>query len=64
MIYRISVAALAILLSVYAIWIEPRWIEVSIHEMRSNETQDAIRVVQLSDLHIQEIGEYQLAAVA
>jgi predicted MPP superfamily phosphohydrolase len=63
MIYRISVAALAALLSFYAIWIEPTWIKVNIYEMRSNETQDAIRVVQLSDLHIQEVGKRELAVL-
>jgi predicted MPP superfamily phosphohydrolase len=57
---RIALAALIAVLSVYAIWIEPRWIKVNIHEMQSNETHDAIQIVQLSDLHIQEIGKREL----
>lgn len=38
---------------VYAIWIEPRWIQVSMHDVRTDPAQDRIRIVQLSDLHLQ-----------
>jgi predicted MPP superfamily phosphohydrolase len=44
------------LCGVYAVWVEPYWIDVSIHDMRSDEAKDAIRIVQLSDLHLQEFS--------
>jgi len=63
MIYRIALTALIALFSVYAIWIEPAWIKVSVHKTRSTEIQDAVRVVQLSDLHIQKIDQRELAVL-
>lgn len=57
---RIAIAVLMTLLGMYAVWIEPNWIEVSIHDMRSGNAGDEIRVVQLSDLHIQDLTSREL----
>jgi predicted MPP superfamily phosphohydrolase len=57
---RIAIAVLMTLLGVYAVWIEPNWIDVSIHDMRPGNAGDGIRVVQLSDLHIQDFGSREL----
>lgn len=43
------------ILSAYSVWVEPNWFEVSIHDMRPNKDETAIRIVQLSDLHLQDI---------
>jgi hypothetical protein len=48
------------MLGVYALWVEPNWIDISIHDMRAGDAADGIRVVQLSDLHIQEFGRSEL----
>lgn len=57
---RIALAVLITLFSVYAVWIEPNWIDVSIHDTRSDNAVDGIRVVQLSDLHIQDLGRREI----
>ncbi len=57
---RIAAVVLMALLGVYAVWIEPNWIDVSIHDMRLDPTGKGIRVVQLSDLHIQEFSRREL----
>ena len=57
---RIAVAVLITLFSVYAVWIEPDWIDVSTHDMRSDLTGEGIRVVQLSDLHIQDFSHREV----
>lgn len=57
---RIVLVVLVTLLGVYAVWIEPNWIDVSIHDMRSGNAVDGIRVVQLSDLHIQDLSRREL----
>jgi predicted MPP superfamily phosphohydrolase len=41
---------------VYALWVEPRWVEVTQHDLRQSGTADPLRVVQLSDLHLQAMG--------
>jgi predicted MPP superfamily phosphohydrolase len=63
MVYRIALGVLAFLLTVYAMWIEPNWIQINHHDMRSNKDTDRIRIVQLSDLHIQQMGEREIAVV-
>ena len=57
---RIAAVVLMALLGVYAVWIEPNWIDVSIHDMRLDPTGKGIRVVQLSDLHIQDFSRREL----
>ena len=44
----------------YAAGVEPYWIKVSIHDLRSGDAGHGIRVVQLSDLHIQDLGRREL----
>ena len=60
MIYRFGAGLLVTLLSIYAIWIEPNSLQVNQLDLRSSNAQDAIRVVQLSDLHIQRVGKREL----
>jgi hypothetical protein len=57
---RITLAVLVTLVGVYAVWIEPNWIDVNIHDMRSDKAVDGIRVVQLSDLHIQDLSRREV----
>ena len=57
---RIALAGLLTLFGVYAVWVEPNWVEVSIHDMRSDNAVDGIRVVQLSDLHIQDLSRREI----
>ena len=57
---RIALAGLLTLFGVYAVWVEPNWIDVSIHDMRSDNAVDGIRVVQLSDLHIQDLSRREI----
>lgn len=45
----------------YAAWIEPNWLDVTIHEMPSSATGQRIRIVQLSDLHLQSYGAREKA---
>jgi hypothetical protein len=42
MVIRIALVVLVTLFGVYAVWIEPNWIDVSIHDMRSANEGDAI----------------------
>ena len=58
--HRIALAVVMILVGVYAVWIEPNWIDVSIHDMRSDKAGDGIRIVQLSDLHIQDLSRREV----
>lgn len=48
----------------YAVWVEPYWINVSIHDMRPGGDGDGIRVVQLSDLHLQDFGRRERDVVS
>ncbi len=43
-------------LAVYAFLIEPAWVSVTHHSVGTGNTGKPIRVVQLSDLHLQDIG--------
>jgi predicted MPP superfamily phosphohydrolase len=53
---RIALVGLMTLFGVYGLWVEPNWMDVSIHDMRADKAGDRIRVVQLSDLHIRDFG--------
>jgi predicted MPP superfamily phosphohydrolase len=52
-----NVFILIICVAVYAVIIEPRWLYVNFQDMRLDKTLDSIRVVHLSDLHINKIGK-------
>ena len=56
-------ALLGLGLLLYAWWIEPDWIEVKEHDRKHAQVQEPIRVAQLSDLHLNEIGhrEHRIA---
>jgi uncharacterized protein len=47
----------------YGYFIEPYWIEVTHHESNAGMGKIGIRVVQISDLHLQEIGKRELAVI-
>jgi len=47
---------LIIFTAFYAIFIEPRWLNINIHDLRRDKSVDAIRIIHLADLHIQNIG--------
>ncbi|MFM8354656.1 MAG: metallophosphoesterase [Gammaproteobacteria bacterium] len=49
----------------YAGWVEPAWLEITLHE-RADPTaaEPPIRVVQLSDLHLQRMGGLERAVAA
>ncbi|MFN5141726.1 MAG: hypothetical protein ACK5DW_04940 [Burkholderiales bacterium] len=56
-------ALLGLALLLYAWWVEPEWIEVKEHDRKHAQVQEPIRVAQLSDLHLNEIGhrEHRIA---
>ena len=56
-------ALLSLALLLYAWWVEPDWIEVKEHDRKHAQVQEPIRVAQLSDLHLNEIGrrEHRIA---
>ena len=47
----------------YTGFIEPQWLYVNVKDMRSDKNKDPIRVVQLSDLHIQKIGRRETKVI-
>ena len=53
---RLPVLSVLILLSVWAACIEPAWIDITRHAVRSNTPGETVRLVQLSDLHLRSIG--------
>jgi len=55
MINRISLI-LIILTTFYAIFIEPQWLNINIHDLRQDKNIDAIRIAHLADMHIQKLG--------
>ncbi len=60
MLNRITISILLALVCIYATLIEPQWIEITILDMRVDKNFDGIRVVQLSDLHIQKLAHVRL----
>ena len=53
-------------LACYAFLVEPAWVAVTRHEVASHPSGERLRIVQLSDLHLREIGRTEqntLAAV-
>lgn len=57
----IGIFGIGFALLAYSIWIEPYWIDVTTHEMPTSSKGRRIRVVQLSDLHMQSIGKREHA---
>lgn len=56
-------AGLGILLCIYALAVEPFWIDVVVHPTGKSEAQP-IKVVQLSDLHLHEVGRRENLVMA
>jgi uncharacterized protein len=61
--FRLLLASLGVLLGIYVLAIEPFWLDVTIHPVGKSETQ-RMRIVQLSDLHLHEIGRREIAVMA
>lgn len=45
----------------YAFLIEPNWLDLNIHDVGIRNPSDRIRIVQLSDLHLQTVGQREMA---
>ncbi len=45
----------------YAFLIEPNWLDLNIHDVSIRNPSDRIRIVQLSDLHLQTVGKREMA---
>lgn len=58
---RLALAAAALLLIIYASLIEPNWLEVAIHTQSAKDSGERIRIVQLSDLHLRQLGRREAA---
>jgi hypothetical protein len=56
-------AVLILLVAVDAFLIEPTWLEVSHHRIRSAKIEHPIRIVVLADLQTDQIGEYERDAI-
>ncbi|MEW6073148.1 MAG: metallophosphoesterase [Planctomycetota bacterium] len=54
-----GLGALLLLLALWSIWIEPRWVEVSHHTIASPKLTSAVRVVVLADLQCARVGDYE-----
>jgi predicted MPP superfamily phosphohydrolase len=54
-----AVACLALL--GYAFLVEPNWLDVNIYDVGTGNPSDRIRIVQLSDLHLQAVGKRETA---
>lgn len=59
-IYKITILALVVITGFYATFIEPTWINIQAYDIRSDTTLDSIRIIQLSDLHLQNIGKREI----
>jgi predicted MPP superfamily phosphohydrolase len=57
-------AGAGVLLGIYAFFIEPVWLEISIHSNGRNAASPLITVAQLSDLHLHDIGRRERAVMA
>ena len=47
----------------YTFRVEPTWLEVTTHRIGTHADQ-IIKVAQLSDLHLQKIGKYEIDVIA
>ena len=55
--------ALGTLVVCYGYFIEPYWIDVTHHENATKREKVGVRVVQISDLHIQDVGKREMAVI-
>lgn len=53
---RLPILVTLFLLAAWAALVEPAWVEVTHHAVRSTTPGEKIRLVQLSDLHLRSIG--------
>lgn len=62
----LALLALAALLSVYAVFVEPRWLDVTHHVARpaADDVAPTLTVVHLSDLHVTRFGEHERRVLA
>lgn len=49
------------LCGLYSFVFEPNWLEITRHDLRRDSKVEGVRVVQLSDLHLQAVGAYEQA---
>ncbi len=59
----IFVAGFCAAFGYYLFWVEPEWLDVRMNVIGGNRSAEKIRVVQLSDLHLQNIGRHEAAVV-
>lgn len=46
-------------LTFYSTWVEPTWVDVTIHEVKNSTQVEHIRIVQLSDLHLRSVDKHE-----
>lgn len=56
-------AAVLALVGIYAFQVEPRWLQVSFHELRSPLIQSPLRVVVVADIQTDRIGSHERQAL-
>ena len=56
---KTTLAVVLLGVGIDAFWIEPTWLEVSRHEIRSPRLRERIRVVVLADFHTDTFGDYE-----
>jgi predicted MPP superfamily phosphohydrolase len=49
----------ALILLTYAVWVEPYQLSIVHHDMRRANEANSLRLVQISDLHLQGFGEHE-----
>ncbi len=59
----ILIGTISVALLCYAFWIEPDWIDINIYDVGAKNSEKPVRIVQLSDLHLQSIGRHELKIV-
>lgn len=47
----------------YAFFVEPFWVQVTMHRTGRAPSADAVRIAQISDLHLQSFGRVEMAVV-
>ena len=58
-----AVAGALVLVAAYSMLIEPRWLEVTHHEIVTSKLTRPVRVVVVSDLQCASVGDYERAAL-
>lgn len=64
-LYRFLIGAALALLALLgmAAFVDPAWLEVNRHDLRTDPLRPGLRVVQLSDLHLQTMGAHEQKVV-